>query len=651
MPNRLLPLACIAWLSSALGAAPQMGLAYQPYVGQWSQFPDNPYASDRFYTPSFNTYKGGLSIEDPERSLLRAQRHVHLYFDAAGRLMNIEADSRLEFAATALRGATDAQWSRTLFRRFEGKVPLPAREVDHQASVFRQLAFLAEAAEGAPLRLATYGAGFQAGYWSEIDGRGYATMPVWTDNRVSFHPGNGSPPTTDRSTDEINFYFPPTSVYVKPDPKGVRVRTRGTPGQDLALDRVDLRLFAPARQDEPDARLNPGFFAGDANGQIALAAAEINARAGKPLLTIAQGVENVAVAGSLINDRMRFAILAALAQARIANDRFPGTVTHLIVGNEYAVPATKSGTLRTPTEQTTEMVRFAKAQMAPGGDFAGLGLAVGVRGNRFRLLDPNATDPAIRRFTRDATRLLGEVDFLMENIYPSPEALEIAARSGDWDTFFAPETGELDIQWERLSQSVATLAGDRPIELMIGEIGHPSNGIPFNLPGHGNPNPPADSAIARLAEHIERDPWRLETEGLAILHRYCSPDMSAAFLTRAFAWSRARGVQIHAFEAFDEPYKFGQNMPLPGLDARASLLNCQGSHGAEGFYGLFGYSGVAAFQAGPSSAGPKPGSALQARLPRGVEWADQFSGQLYPKLPAFDFAATAAAFEPVTRER
>jgi len=641
-------LAWIGCITPAWAETPRMGLAYQPYVGQWSQTPDNPYASDRFYTPSFNTYVGGLSIADPAHAFLRAEQRIDLYFAQNGRLRSVEASGRLDFDPTALEDATDAQWSRTLFRFFDGQKPGPAQEIDNQASVFRQLSYLVEAAQGAPLKLATYGAGFQPGYWRELDGEGYATLPVWTDNRVRFHPGDGGPTKTNRSIDALHFHFPPTAVYVKPDPSRILIQTQGEPGRDLKLDTVHLRLFAPARKQDPGARLNPGFFAGDANGQIALAAAEINARAGKRLLTIEQGVENAAVYGTLINDRMRFAILSALAQAKVANDRFPGTVTHLIVSNEYATIAAKTPGQPTPTEQIAEMVRFAKARMAPGGEFAGLGLRVGVRGNQFRALDPTSTDPAIQQFTRDVKDLLAEVDFLMENIYPSPEALDIAASTGNWDAFFAPKTGELDIQWTRLTHTLSELAEGRSIELMIGEIGQPTDGIPFNLSGQTNlRTPAAGSATAQLSAHIDRDARRLTPEGLAIMRRYCNPELTTAFLTDTFAWSRKNGVQIHIFEAFDEPYKFGQNLPLPGLSDTESLLSSQGNQGAEGFYGLFGYTGVASFQTQTTRTTILPGSTVRAPLGKGQQWAGQFSGRLYSKLPEFDFAETAAAFKPV----
>lgn len=628
-------------------AHPIMGLAYQPYVGHWSQGTDNPYAPGSRYVPSFNTYAGGIDLDAPERSLLDARQTVDLTFDSAGKVTKIQAHGSLKANPNALNGGSDTQWSRTYFRFFKGREAQPATQIDHQASVFRQLTHLVRRAKGAPLTLTSYGAGYQAGYWRDLAGQGYATLPVWTDSRVNFISAAGERLDRNRAIDQIHFYFPPTAAYVRMAPERVRVETTGIPGRDLAVKAIHLTLFEPASKASAGATLNPGFFAGDASGQVALAAAEINARAGKRLLTIKQGVENAAAYGTLANDRMRFAILSALAQAQAANRRFPGTVTHLVISNEYAIPALKAGNALTPTEQVTEMVRFARSQLAPGGDFEGVGLKVGVRGASFRALDTRTTDPVIRQFNRDVAALLRATDFLMENVYPSPEAVEAASRSGHWDAFFHPASGELSIQWGRLRQAVSDISSGRSIDLMIGEIGHPSNGIGFNLPGYpiDGSAPDAHSAFARIGQTIS-DGARIGTRGIKIFQGYFNPRIAQSFLSAAVVWSRQTGVQIHAFEAFDEPYKSGQNLTLPGQTQASSLLSSQGGYGAEGFYGLFGYSGVANFQAGPAR--PSPGSRLSAQLPAGSHWADQFSGSFYDKYPDFDFAAAAASFEADT---
>ncbi len=634
----------------SVAADPVMGLAYQPYVGQWSQQANNPFAPDRFYTPSFNTYAGGIDIDHPEQSLLTARREVDLRFDLAGQVSGIAARGTLTFNPNALRGGTPEQWSRTWFRFHEGTTAKPASHIEHQASVYRQLAFLVQQAKGAPLTLATYGSGFQAGYWRTLNSRSYAALPVWTDNRVNFIPANGAPNQT-RAIDEIYFYFPPTAAYVKPAPERVTLETTGAPGRDLALQATHLTVFEPARKGAPDARLNPGFFAGDANGQIALAAAEINAQAGKRLLTIKAGVENVAVDGSLVNDRMRFAILAALAQAQVANARYPGTVTHLIISNEYGQVEDPHSDHLSSTGQITEMVRFAKTRMASGGDFAGLNLRIGVRGHSFRAVDPKSTNPAVRRFSQDVAALVKEVDFLMENLYPSPEAVAAARTDGHWDAYFAPDTGELNAQWRQFQQAITSVARGREIELMIGETGHPTKGIAFNLPGYpaGPDTASADSAFAVIARAVDPSGTRIGQSGIKTFREYFNEELATAFLTGVFRWSRETGVQIHVFEAFDEPQKFVQNLPLPGLTLRASTLNHAGSHGAEGFYGLFAYTGVADFQVRPQTRTRlAPGSKLMNTLPAGLDWTAQFDGRFHAKLPGFDFARTAASFTVIS---
>jgi hypothetical protein len=644
------PFWTLATMTVHAANGPILGLAYQPYVGQWSTRGDNPFASGRRYTPAFNSYRGGISPIPPPNGLWSAYQHVSLRFDDRGGVSTIEAHGGLTLDLAALRDAGSSAWSQSYFRAFEGKTPGPARPVDHQGSVYRQLEFLVREAGGAPLTLASYGTGYEVGYWRRLGDEDFVVLPVWAENRVDFFAPGALTPTTQRATDELYVYFPPEATWVVPSPERIVVETTGTAGHDLALDAVHLRLFEPAEKDAPGAVLNPGFFLGDANAQVALAAAEINARAGKTLLTIKQGVPNIVVDGTLVNPRMRFAIRSALAQAQAANDRHPGTVTHLILSNEYVEPAVPSDARITPTRQVTAMVRFARAQLAPSGDFEGLTLAVGVRGRRFRSIDADATDPAIRRFTQDVRELIGVADVIMENIYPSPEAVEQARITGNWDVFFNQERGELAIQWRRLEAAIAGLADGKAIDLMIGEIGHPTDGIAFNLPGAaaGERAAPPSSAFARIAEHVaDEDSW-IGKPGIAIVQTYFNDRLSAAFLNAAFRWSREQGVQIHAFEAFDEPHKSDQTPPPPGPARRAAILSPAGSYGAEAFYGIFGYTGVAGFSATPERP-IRPGAKLVDPLPAEVQgekldWAPQFSGRLYPKLPELDFGGAARAF-------
>lgn len=617
---------------------PVMGLAYAPYVGHWSQAPDNPFAFGRFYTPSFSTYAGGVDLDDPARSLLAARQQIELFFDPAGQLQRVTASGEVELHPDALWGADPDRWSQTWFRSYDGPTARAAARVDNQSSVYRQLAFLVRQAAGAPLRLATYGTGLQVGYWRRLNNQEYAALPIWADSRVDYQTGHAAPQRT-RSIDEVIYYFP-ASAYVRLQPAGTTVETRGRAGQDLQLLATHQTIFAPARKGEPGARLNPGFFAGDANAQIALVAAELNARAGKRLLTLALGVDNLAVDGSLVNERMRFSILSALAQARLANARFPGTVSQLVISNEYAVPQEGGERRPSPTEQVTRMIGFARAAIAKGGDFAGLDLRIGARGNHFRRVDTRSGDPVIQRFTRDVGALVGAADFLMENIYPSQDAVAAARSTGRWDGYFGDD-GELDRQWRQLRDGIGAVAGGKRIALMIGEIGHPTNGINFNLPG---------PALARVAEAVDLAGGRIRPAGITVFQDYANPQSASAFVAAACAWSRRQGVQIHLFEAFDEPQKFVQNLPLPGLTLRDSLLAPAGGYGAEGFFGIFGYSGVAAFHPTTDPTAIAPGSRLRPELPAQPSWAGQFTGRFFGKLPDLDFAATAAAFESVISE-
>jgi exo-beta-1,3-glucanase (GH17 family) len=643
-------LCTLAAMSTHAADGPIMGLAYQPYVGQWSTRDDNPFAPGRRYTPAFDSYRGGISPTPPPDGLWSAYQHVSLRFDDRGRVSWIDAHGGLTLDLGALRDAGPSAWSRSYFRAFEGTTPSPARLVDHRGSVYRQLEFLVRESGGAPMTLTTYGTGFEVGYWRRLGDEDFVVFPVWAENRVDFFAAGAATGTTQRATDELYVYFPPEATWVIPAPERIIVETTGTPEDDLALAAVHLRIFEPAEKGAPGAVLNPGLFLGDANAQVALAAAEINAGAGKTLLRIKQGVPNILVDGTLINPRMRFAIRSALAQAQAANERHPGTVTHLIVSNEYAEIVAAPDDAMTPTRQVTEMLRFARAQMAPGADFEGLGLALAVRSHGFRGVDSDAADPAVRRFTDDVRELIDVADVLMENIYPSPEALEQARDTGRWDSFFDPEHGELSLQWRRLQTSIARLAGRKDIALMIGEIGHPTDGIGFNLPGYvigGEPIAP-ESAFARVAAGLSDAGTTIDQGGIDTFRAYFNDRLSAAFIDAAWRWSRDRGVQIHVFEAFDEPHKSNQNLPLAGLSLGESTLSHQGSYGAEGSYGIFAYSGVAGFSATPEHP-VRPGSKLVDALPGEpdrprLEWAPQFSGSFYRKLSDLDFRSAANAF-------
>ena len=637
----------LAATGSVLADTPILGLAYQPYIGHWSARPDNPYAPGHFHVPAFNSYVGGIDVEQPPRSLFAATQTLHLTFDEAGRLKDISADGALAFQPVVLRGQDAVAWSRTQTRFFEDRTPLPVSGVDHAASVYRQLDALRRAAGGMPLTLATYGTGFQAGYWRQVDGRDSVALPVWTDSRILEHRPTETTPHQKRETTDVVFLFPPTAVHVRPAPERLQVETTGTPGQDLRVVAIHQTLFEPASPSDPEARLNPGFFAGDANAQIPLAAAEINAQTGRRLLTIKLGVDNILVDGTLVNDRMRFAILSALAQTQVANARFPGTVTHLILSNEYAQPWSGPDGRPSPTEQITAMLNYARAQMATDGPFAGLDLRLGARGHRFRLADPNATDPALARFGREVAALLAASDVVMENLYPSPEAVEAAARSSHWRVYFDPEQGELSRTWRQLERTIRTLAGERPIEIMIGEIGHPTDGIAFNLPGYVEDAAPIrpGTAFAAIADRLDVDRARLGDRGLSIARRYFNPALASAFVREAVAWSRATGVQIHLFEAFDEPWKSSPNLPRDAPASRRALLDHSGPYGAESNYGLFGYSGVSEFQPpGQRPAEIAPSSRLAPQLPAGVRWNGAFAGQFFHKLPDLDFAALAHSF-------
>ncbi|MFB1486721.1 MULTISPECIES: hypothetical protein [unclassified Thiocapsa] len=158
----------------------------------------------------------------------------------------------------------------------------------------------------------------------------------------------------------------------------------------------------------------------------------------------------------------------------------------------------------------------------------------------------------------------------------------------------------------------------------------------------------AGSAFALVCEHLADGDTRIEQPGINAFQAYFNVATSAAFLTEAFGWSRDTGVQIHAFEAFDEPHKSAQNLPLADLGLAESTLNHGGSYGAEGFYGIFRYTGIAGFSA-TSLRRIRPGAKLVDPLRvdsegTAPEWASQFTGQFQSKLPSFDFRGTAHAF-------
>jgi hypothetical protein len=230
--------------------------------------------------------------------------------------------------------------------------------------------------------------------------------------------------------------------------------------------------------------------------------------------------------------------------------------------------------------------------------------------------------------------------------------VEQARTTATWDHFFDPDQGELSIQWRKWEASIRRIAEGKAIQLMIGEIGHPTNGIAFNLPGYVVGGQPIESgtAFARVSEHLTDQDARISPQGVEIFQSYFNEKTSAAFLTEAFRWSREKGVQIHAFEAFDEPHKSDQNLQPRDPSLGNSTLNQGGSYGAEAFYGIFRYTGVAGFSATPAHP-IHPGAKLVDPLPDdpgqgAFAWAPQFSGRFYRKLPDFDFRDAANGFVP-----
>lgn len=219
----------------AESSGPIMGLAYQPYVGQWSASADNPFAPGRLYTPAFNSYRGGISVTQPHAGIWAACQQVALHFDREGRVSRIEAQGVLDLDLSALRDTGASAWSRTYFKHFEGPTPQAAVSVDHRGSVYRQLAFLVQEAGGAPLTLSTYGAGFDLGYWRRLGEEDFVVLPVWAENRVDFFAADAETPTTQTAIDELYVYFPPEATFVVPAPDRVILETTGTAGHDLAL--------------------------------------------------------------------------------------------------------------------------------------------------------------------------------------------------------------------------------------------------------------------------------------------------------------------------------------------------------------------------------------------------------------------------------
>jgi exo-beta-1,3-glucanase (GH17 family) len=268
----------------------------------------------------------------------------------------------------------------------------------------------------------------------------------------------------------------------------------------------------------------------DSNSLVALEAANYNKAHGALDLTVSQGIfqqGSTAGWGAEISD--------AIAEVKQANAIYAGTVNRLIFTNEYVTDAQT-------TNQVINLIQQYKSQIPAG-------VQVGVRSNTFGQLGPGGK-PA--DFVAALKTLVSNVDFIMVNIYPSPNIMQrvIAAGSNAPALKAAIDAGVQEVITEYQTLKSEAQAVNPNVQVIIGETGWPSYGIAFN-----------DSTG-------KSSKWSNEW----------------SFFQDFTAKANALQIPSYYFEAIDEPGKSNRNLP------RSAPKQWQGYYGAEGHLGLFWYN-------------------------------------------------------------
>lgn len=238
------------------------------------------------------------------------------------------------------------------------------------------------------------------------------------------------------------------------------------------------------------------------------------------------------------NSVMAAEVNQAVKQANEANATSPGTVVGLVFTNEYV-------TDESTTKDVSGLIQWYK------GQYPSATLPIAVRSQTWGQVKNAGAYPD------ELKALIGRIDIVMANIYPSVEMVRASIAAGNTQAAVDNVTGTFN-DWR-----TAVLAAKPGVKVVLSETGWPVAGV-WTEDGQG------------------------KVEG--------SPTLAKDFFDKMRAWADAQSVEVYYFEAFSEPYKSNKNWtpqdgPWPAPPFPPGVPGPQQRvDGAEGHFGAWHYT-------------------------------------------------------------
>lgn len=280
------------------------------------------------------------------------------------------------------------------------------------------------------------------------------------------------------------------------------------------------------------------------NAMVAPALAARNRSASRKI-TLYQGIYQQVMNGALgtwshdvytPNAIMEAEVYQAVKLAHDANAVSPGTMIGLVFTNEYV-------TSESTTADVAALIHWYKER------HAGATLPIAVRAQTWGQVKSAGA------YATGLKALIGRIDVVMANIYPSVEAVRRSVSAGNAQAAVDNVTATFR-DWEN-----AAHAANPKVKVVLSETGWPVAGI-----------------------------WYEDAHGKVV----GSPAMARDFFDRIRQWANAQQVETYYFEAISEPYKANRNWspqdgPWPGVTDLPPPPP-QRVDGAEGHFGPWHYN-------------------------------------------------------------
>jgi hypothetical protein len=279
------------------------------------------------------------------------------------------------------------------------------------------------------------------------------------------------------------------------------------------------------------------------NALVAPALAARNKSTGSTI-TLYQGIYQQVMNGTLgawngnalmPNSVMAAEVNEAVQLSNAANATSPGTVVGLVFTNEYATDVNT-------TKDISGLIQWYKTQYPTAT------LPIAVRAQTWGQVKNTGA------YADQLKALIGRIDVVMANIYPSADTVRQCIAVGNAQTAVDNVTGTFN-DWK-----MAVLAANPTVKVVLSETGWPVAGVWY------------DDAQGKV-------------EGSATL--------AGDFFDKIRAWADAQGVEVYYFEAISEPYKSNKNWtpqdgPWPSFPGSPPPPQ-QRADGAEGHFGAWHY--------------------------------------------------------------